>query len=118
MPESYVHRIGRTARAGASGIAHLVLRAAEERGYLRDIERLTRRTLTVVADHPFVSAAASAPVKGAAPRDGEREGGNRNGKGQRSFRGRSQGRGQARADAPAAAGRAVAAEGVRGQRAA
>ena len=90
MPESYVHRIGRTARAGATGIA-LSFCGPEERSYLRDIERLTRRTLTVVADHPFVSAAASAPMKSAAPRDGEREGGYRNGKGQRSFRGRSQG---------------------------
>ncbi len=90
MPESYVHRIGRTARAGATGIA-LSFCGPEERSYLRDIERLTRRTLTVVADHPFVSAAASAPMKSTAPRDGEREGGYRNGKGQRSFRGRSQG---------------------------
>ena len=63
MPESYVHRIGRTARAGATGIA-LSFCGPEERSYLRDIERLTRRTLTVVADHPFVSAAASAPAKG------------------------------------------------------
>jgi ATP-dependent RNA helicase RhlE len=100
MPESYVHRIGRTARAGATGIA-LSFCGPEERSYLRDIERLTRRTLTVVADHPFVSAAASAPAKGtAAPREGEREGGHRNGKGQRSFRGRSQGRGHSQGGRP------------------
>ena len=55
MPESYVHRIGRTARAGASGIA-LSFCGPEERGFLRDIEKLTRRPLTVVADHPYVSA--------------------------------------------------------------
>ena len=48
MPESYVHRIGRTARAGATGIA-LSFCGPEERSYLRDIERLTRRTITVVA---------------------------------------------------------------------
>jgi ATP-dependent RNA helicase RhlE len=41
IPESYVHRIGRTARAGAAGIA-ISLCSREERGYLRDIERLTR----------------------------------------------------------------------------
>jgi len=41
IPESYVHRIGRTARAGAAGIA-VSLCSREERGYLRDIERLTR----------------------------------------------------------------------------
>jgi len=41
IPESYVHRIGRTARAGKEGIA-ISLCSREERGYLRDIERLTR----------------------------------------------------------------------------
>jgi len=41
VPESYVHRIGRTARAGASGIA-VSLVAGEEMGLLRDIERLIR----------------------------------------------------------------------------
>ncbi|HEY4104986.1 MAG TPA: DEAD/DEAH box helicase [Polyangiaceae bacterium] len=41
IPESYVHRIGRTARAGAAGIA-ISLCSREERSYLRDIERLTR----------------------------------------------------------------------------
>ena len=44
MPESYVHRIGRTARAGAEGIA-ISLCAAEERAFLRDIERLTRQSI-------------------------------------------------------------------------
>jgi ATP-dependent RNA helicase RhlE len=46
-PENYVHRIGRTARAGASGVA-LSLCDAGERNYLRDIEKLTRRRITVV----------------------------------------------------------------------
>jgi ATP-dependent RNA helicase RhlE len=54
VPETYVHRIGRTARAGASGVA-LSFCDAEERAYLRDIERLTRRALDVVSNHPFVS---------------------------------------------------------------
>jgi len=53
-PESYVHRIGRTARAGASGVA-LSFCDAAERTYLRDIERLTRKSLTVVANHQFIS---------------------------------------------------------------
>jgi ATP-dependent RNA helicase RhlE len=45
-PESYVHRIGRTARAGTSGIA-LSFCDRSERGFLRDIERLTKRPLLV-----------------------------------------------------------------------
>ena len=51
-PESYVHRIGRTARAGAAGIAYSLC-DREERGLLRDIERVIRAKLPVVADHPF-----------------------------------------------------------------
>ena len=44
VPEAYVHRIGRTARAGAGGVA-ISFCADDERGLLRDIEKLTRRTL-------------------------------------------------------------------------
>ncbi len=44
VPESYVHRIGRTARAGAEGIA-ISFCDREERAYLRDIEKLIRMTL-------------------------------------------------------------------------
>jgi ATP-dependent RNA helicase RhlE len=47
VPEQYVHRIGRTARAGASGIA-ISFVADDERALLRDIEKLTRQKLTVV----------------------------------------------------------------------
>ena len=50
-PESYVHRIGRTARAGATGIA-LSFCDHSERGFLRDIERLIKGRLTVVGDQP------------------------------------------------------------------
>jgi ATP-dependent RNA helicase RhlE len=51
-PESYVHRIGRTARAGAAGVA-LSFCDHEERSNLRAIERLTRVSVRVVKDHPF-----------------------------------------------------------------
>ena len=46
VPEQYVHRIGRTARAGADGIA-ISFCADDEKPYLRDIERLTRQKVTV-----------------------------------------------------------------------
>jgi superfamily II DNA/RNA helicase len=45
VPETYVHRIGRTARAGADGVAISLVAGGEELGYLRDIERLIRVTL-------------------------------------------------------------------------
>ncbi len=54
IPESYVHRIGRTARAGKEGIA-ISLCSREERGYLRDIERLTRTSIRKL-DTPEPSA--------------------------------------------------------------
>jgi ATP-dependent RNA helicase RhlE len=55
VAESYVHRIGRTARAGASGTAWSFC-DDEERGLLRDIERLIRVQLEVVPDHPMASS--------------------------------------------------------------
>jgi ATP-dependent RNA helicase RhlE len=45
VPETYVHRIGRTARAGAEGTAISLVAGAEELGYLRDIEKLIRVAL-------------------------------------------------------------------------
>ena len=59
-PESYVHRIGRTARAGAGGVAFSFCDPAE-RGYLRDIERLIRRRLTVIGEEPAPAASNAAP---------------------------------------------------------
>jgi ATP-dependent RNA helicase RhlE len=50
-PESYIHRIGRTARAGASGIA-ISFCDPSEREHLQGIERLLKRRLTVVGDGP------------------------------------------------------------------
>lgn len=48
VPEQYVHRIGRTARAGAEGVA-VAFCSDEERAYLRDIERLTRQKIAAVS---------------------------------------------------------------------
>ena len=53
VPETYVHRIGRTGRAKASGIA-LSFCDVEERPYLRDIEKLINQKLPVISDHPHV----------------------------------------------------------------
>jgi ATP-dependent RNA helicase RhlE len=63
-PESYVHRIGRTGRAGASGTAFSFC-AADERSFLRDIERLTREQIKV-AEHQFHSEKAKSAVGAAA----------------------------------------------------
>jgi ATP-dependent RNA helicase RhlE len=63
-PESYVHRIGRTARAGAKGTA-ISFCAAEERDFLRDIEKLIRKNIEV-KDHTFHSEKAKNAVGAAA----------------------------------------------------
>src|SRR5690606_3888257 len=55
-PETYVHRIGRTGRAGNKGIAYSFC-DLEERPYLRSIQKLIRKDLHVDIEHPFVSAA-------------------------------------------------------------
>ncbi|MCU0375472.1 MAG: DEAD/DEAH box helicase [Chitinophagaceae bacterium] len=59
IPESYVHRIGRTGRAGASGFA-IAFCDAEERAYLKDIQKLIGKNVTVQHDHAY---AVSAPAK-------------------------------------------------------
>ncbi len=52
VPETYVHRIGRTGRAGASGKAFSFC-DREEKAYLKDIVRLTAQTIPVVEEHPY-----------------------------------------------------------------
>ena len=66
-PESYVHRIGRTARAGADGVAFSFC-DPEERGYLRDIERLIQRRLTVIGAEPVWAAPSAERRKAGKPR--------------------------------------------------
>jgi ATP-dependent RNA helicase RhlE len=74
VPEDYVHRIGRTARAGATGVA-IALCSEEERAYLRDIEKLTRSRLRLIpAPAAFVrSGPFKHPAKAAPPRKGVRQ---------------------------------------------
>ena len=53
IPETYVHRIGRTGRAKASGIA-LSFCNAEEKAYLKDIQKLINQQIPVISEHPFI----------------------------------------------------------------
>jgi ATP-dependent RNA helicase RhlE len=78
VPDDYVHRIGRTGRAGVEGEA-ISLVSSEERIQLRDIERLIKREfekLTVPGfepqHHDSVPRAAPHPSKAAAPKSGQR----------------------------------------------
>lgn len=77
LPESYVHRIGRTARAGKEGVA-ISLVTAEEKSYLSQIERTTKQQIEIDLDHPYhsESAARSAVVsagKAKAQIEGQRQ---------------------------------------------
>ncbi len=72
VPETYVHRIGRTGRAGASGMAYSFC-DAEERAYLKDIHKLIGKNIPVVEDHPF-PAQDTAPVQAKAPERRQQQG--------------------------------------------
>jgi ATP-dependent RNA helicase RhlE len=52
IPETYVHRIGRTGRAGVNGIA-ISFCDADEKAYLKDIQKLISKIIPVVTDHPY-----------------------------------------------------------------
>ncbi|MCL4152985.1 UNVERIFIED_CONTAM: hypothetical protein GTU68_007344 [Idotea baltica] len=54
VPETYVHRIGRTGRARASGIA-LSFCDKEERAYLRSIEKLIKQRVPIIDEHPYLN---------------------------------------------------------------
>ena len=91
VPESYVHRIGRTARAGREGWA-VSLCDAEQRAWLRDIEKNIGKKIPVVSEHPYHSETAEnstmrPPVLGGGGRGrgggGGRPGGGRPGGGGR-----------------------------------
>jgi ATP-dependent RNA helicase RhlE len=75
VPEQYVHRIGRTARNGADGIAISYV-APDEKGFLRDIEKLTRVKgipLPLPEDFQRQAARLPAPSKKAEPEQGRRD---------------------------------------------
>jgi len=65
IPETYVHRIGRTGRAGNTGIA-ISFCSVDERDELKDIQKLIGKNIPVVHEHPFLMSAqvsAAAPVQ-------------------------------------------------------
>jgi len=62
IPETYVHRIGRTGRASESGSA-ISFCDVEEKAYLKDIEKLIRQEIPVISEHPFLNYDNS-PEKG------------------------------------------------------
>lgn len=65
VPETYVHRIGRTGRAGNEGIAFSFC-DKEERAYLKDINKITSQSIPVVTEHPFsknISADTATPQR-------------------------------------------------------
>jgi ATP-dependent RNA helicase RhlE len=73
IPESYVHRIGRTARAGATGIA-ISFCSPDEVSFLRAIERAIRQQIPATASAGSVAPAAGAPIPTDAERPERREG--------------------------------------------
>jgi len=74
IPETYVHRIGRTGRAGIDGIA-ISFCDAEEKEYLKDIYKLISRQIPIVNDHPFPmkEGADALPIVKKKPNNGRRQ---------------------------------------------
>jgi ATP-dependent RNA helicase RhlE len=84
VPEQYVHRIGRTARAGAAGVA-IAFCADDERAYLKGIEKLTKQRIEVVplpenfvAEANRIKATRAAPAPQAPGQRADRDGDDRN----------------------------------------
>lgn len=104
LPETYVHRIGRTGRAGASGIALSFVNEADERTYMRDIQTLIRKEIDVDEDHdwhidmPPIGFKETRQQQKGSPKGGNRKPrGRRNPSGRRDDRngnGRQNGNGQ------------------------
>ena len=99
VPESYVHRIGRTARAGADGTA-ISLVSDDERGLLKDIQKVTRQTIPSFDrrnDRALGALAAvektTMPAEKSPPRPAQGRGGGGQGGGSRGRRGGSGGGG-------------------------
>jgi ATP-dependent RNA helicase RhlE len=101
VAEQYVHRIGRTARAGADGVA-VSFCAPDEKAYLRDIERLTGvKLMTIGLPDDFQKEAARLPLPSRKPAEAEQDARRE----ERDARGRSGQRGGGRSGGSGGAGR-------------
>jgi ATP-dependent RNA helicase RhlE len=81
IPETYVHRIGRTGRAGEEGKA-ISFCSMEEKMYMRDIQKITSQTIPVIDEHPFPMSnpGLAVPPRPAMPHSALRSGGARRGR--------------------------------------
>jgi len=74
IPETYVHRIGRTGRAGNGGIA-ISFCSKDEHGYWKDIQKLIKVDVTTVTDHPYPWHSGSPEATTEKPKNSNRSGG-------------------------------------------
>ena len=63
ISETYVHRIGRTGRAGATGVAWSLVNEGDERKHMSDIQRLMDREVPVIEDHPWHMDLENIPLR-------------------------------------------------------
>lgn len=92
IPETYVHRIGRTGRAGAEGIAISFCNEEDERNYLRDIQRLIRKEVPLDTDQDYHNPLPPIPLDSG--RGGKSHGSGRSKNGQRNGRRPNRGSGK------------------------
>jgi ATP-dependent RNA helicase RhlE len=81
IPETYVHRIGRTGRAGEDGKA-ISFCSMEEKMFMRDIQKITAQTIPIVNDHPFPmnNPGLAIPPRPTMPHSALRSGGSKRGR--------------------------------------
>jgi ATP-dependent RNA helicase RhlE len=77
LAETYVHRIGRTGRAGKNGVA-LSFCCDEESAYMRDIKKLIKKEIEIVMNHPFPNLQQNSSERGPAPANKKKSGPNKN----------------------------------------
>ena len=71
LPETYVHRVGRTARAGNTGMAYSLC-SADEKGYIKSIQQLIQLQLDIIEDHPYPLDPKAKPIVHKSKKTGSR----------------------------------------------